>query len=51
MADERTIEMEVLRYGPEKDIQPVWQSYQVPFTDDMSVLQGLQYIKDELDRT
>ncbi len=49
MADERTIEMEVLRYRPEKDIQPVWQSYQVPFTDDMSVLQGLQYIKDHLD--
>lgn len=49
MADERTIEIEVLRYRPEKDIQPVWQSYQVPFTDDMSVLQGLQYIKDHLD--
>ena len=25
--------------------------YYVPFTDDMSVLQGLQYIKDELDGT
>jgi fumarate reductase iron-sulfur subunit len=47
----RTIEIEVLRYRPEQDSEPVWQSYQVPFTDDMSVLQGLQYIKDELDGT
>ena len=45
----RTITIEVLRYRPERDTEPVWQSYQVPFTDDMSVLQGLQYIKDELD--
>jgi fumarate reductase iron-sulfur subunit len=29
----------------------VTQVYNVPFTDDMSVLQGLQYIKDELDGT
>jgi len=47
----RTIEIEVLRYRPEQDSEPVLQSYQVPFTDDMSVLQGLQYIKDELDGT
>lgn len=45
----RTITIEVLRYRPEQDREPVWQSYQVPFTDDMSVLQGVQYIKDELD--
>jgi fumarate reductase iron-sulfur subunit len=52
MADAvKTIEIEVLRYRPEQDVAPVWQSYSVPFTDDMSVLQGLQYIKDELDGT
>jgi fumarate reductase iron-sulfur subunit len=49
MAEPRTIEMEVLRYHPERDAQPHFQSYQVPFTHDMSVLQGLQYIKDHLD--
>ena len=50
MADPtRTIEIEVLRYRPEQDTEPVWQSFQVPFTDDMSVLQGVQYIKDYLD--
>ncbi len=45
----RIISIDILRYRPGQDSEPVWQSYQVPFTDDMSVLQGLQYIKDELD--
>ena len=49
LAPRRTIEMRVLRYRPEQDDKPVWQSYTVPFTDDMSVLQGLQYIKDHFD--
>ena len=43
------IEIEVLRYRPEQDKEPFFQTYQVPFTDDMSVLQGLQHIKDHLD--
>jgi len=47
----RTITIEVLRYRPESESVPLWQAYEVPFTDDMSVLQGLQYIKDELDGT
>lgn len=45
----KTIEIEVLRYRPEQDREPFYQSYQVPFADDWSVLQGLQYIKDDLD--
>lgn len=49
MAEEKIIQFEVLRYRPERDAEPVWQSYEVPFTHDMSVLQGLQYIKDNLD--
>jgi fumarate reductase iron-sulfur subunit len=52
MADNgKIIEIEVLRYRPEQDKEPFFLSYQVPFTDDMSVLQGLQYIKDQLDGT
>ena len=47
----KTIEIEVVRYRPEQDAKPVSQVYQVPFTDDMSVLQGLQHIKDALDGT
>jgi fumarate reductase iron-sulfur subunit len=51
MAETKTIEIEVLRYRPEQDKEPFWQSFKVPFTDDWSVLQGLQYIKDDLDPT
>ena len=47
----RAITIEVLRYRPEQDEKPISQQYVVPFTDDMSVLEGLQYIKDELDGT
>ena len=47
----RSIRIEVLRYRPEQEDKPVWQGYTVPFSEDMSVLQGLQYIKDELDGT
>ena len=45
----KTITIECLRYHPESDTGPRFQSWPVPFTDDMSVLQGLQYIKDHLD--
>ncbi len=45
----RTIEIECLRYDPQTDTEPHFSSYQVPFSDDMSVLEGLQYIKDQLD--
>ncbi len=48
---DKAIEIEVLRYRPEQDSEPFYQRYEVPFTDDMSVLQGLQYIKDDLDST
>ena len=51
MPDSKKIEIQVLRYRPEEEKTPVWQSWYVPYTDDMSVLQGLQYIKDELDGT
>lgn len=41
--------MQVLRYRPERDSEPQWQTFDVPYTDDMSVLQGLQAIKDDID--
>jgi fumarate reductase iron-sulfur subunit len=47
----KTIEIEVLRYIPEDEEQPYHQTFVVPYTDDMSVLQGLQHIKDEIDGT
>ena len=45
----REIVIEVLRYRSETDLKPLPQAFRVPFTDDMSVLQALQYIKDYLD--
>lgn len=50
---EATIVIEVMRYNPEnkRETEPYFQRYEVPFSDDMSVLQGLQYIKDEIDST
>lgn len=51
MAEDKAIEFEILRYRSDRDEAPSWESYSVPFSDDMSVLQGLQYIKDHLDGT
>lgn len=47
----KTIQFDILRYRPEQETEPVWQSYTIPFSEDMSVLQGLQYIKDYQDGT
>ena len=50
MADMRTIVIEVLRYDPDREGEaPYPQSWTIEFTDDMSVLQGLQHIKDYQD--
>ena len=46
---DRTIELRVLRYRPELDGHPFFDHYTVAYSDDMSVLQGLQVIKDSLD--
>jgi succinate dehydrogenase iron-sulfur subunit len=48
---DKTIEIDVLRYRPEQDEEPVWQCYKIPFDDDMSVLEGLRYVKDHIDGT
>ena len=49
MAEQKTVDIEVLRYRPEQESAPVWQRFTVPYSDDMSVLQALQTIKDDLD--
>jgi fumarate reductase iron-sulfur subunit len=49
MTAPKTIELRVLRYCPSKDSAPAFGSFQVPYTDDMSVLQALQEIKATLD--
>ncbi len=49
MAEQKTVEFEILRYRPEQETAPVWRRYAVPYTEDMSVLQALQTIKDDID--
>ncbi|TDC97698.1 succinate dehydrogenase iron-sulfur subunit [Nonomuraea deserti] len=41
--------MEVSRYRPGEDDEPVLQAYDVPLMPDWAVLDGLNYIKDQLD--
>src|SRR5919198_3234037 len=46
-----TITLEVMRYRPDEEAEPVTQSYEVPLHTDWAVLDGLNYIKDRLDGT
>ena len=49
MADQITLR--VARYRPEQEDAPTFDEYQVPLRKDWAVLDGLNYIKDELDGT
>nr|VFK35161.1 MAG: succinate dehydrogenase subunit B [Candidatus Kentron sp. MB]VFK77161.1 MAG: succinate dehydrogenase subunit B [Candidatus Kentron sp. MB] len=49
---ERKINLEVLRYDPDKDSEPRFQTYRdVPCQDDWVVLDALNYVKDNTDTT
>jgi fumarate reductase iron-sulfur subunit len=50
MAADR-ITMQVARYRPDSEVAPTTQSYEIPRRKDWSVLDGLNYIKDQLDGT
>lgn len=47
----RNIKLEVLRYRPEQDAEPVFETYDVPCEEEWVVLDALNYVKDEIDRT
>ncbi|WP_158847780.1 succinate dehydrogenase iron-sulfur subunit [Saccharothrix deserti] len=49
MAD--TITMQVARYRPGQEAEPVFQSYDVPLRKEWAVLDGLNHIKDHVDGT
>jgi len=49
MTDIRQMELEVLRYDPDQDAEPRYQTYSVPCDKDWVVLDALNYIKDKLD--
>ena len=48
---ERQIQLEVLRYNPETDSEPRFQSYTVPCKNEWVVLDALNYVKENLDTT
>ena len=48
---ERQIQLEVLRYNPETDSEPHFQTYSVPCLNEWVVLDALNYVKDNLDPT
>ncbi len=43
------ITLEVFRYHPEVDLEPSFQSFEVPCNKDWVILDALNYIKDDLD--
>jgi len=47
----RNITFHIRRYDPEKDAEPGIFSYQVPVRPGMTVLEGLHYIKENLDQS
>jgi fumarate reductase iron-sulfur subunit len=51
MAETRLVKFEVLRFRPESDKEPVFESYEVPCMEDWVVLDALNAIKDDIDPT
>jgi len=47
----RNVRFEVLRYDPDQDSEPYFQTYEVPCQDEWVILDAINYIKDELDRS
>jgi succinate dehydrogenase iron-sulfur subunit len=47
----KRIKLQVARYRPEQESEPVFNDYEVPCPDDWVVLDGLNHVKDQLDGT
>jgi fumarate reductase iron-sulfur subunit len=47
MADE--VKLKIARYRPEQKPEPYFDEYEVPYREDMVVLDALNYIKDHID--
>jgi fumarate reductase iron-sulfur subunit len=45
------IALEVARYRPEVESEVTWEKYEVPCRKEWAVLDGLNYVKDQLDGT
>ena len=46
-----TITLRIPRYRPEAESEPTMQEYEIPLREEWAVLDGLNYIKDQLDGT
>ena len=46
-----TMKLEIFRYRPEKEKEPSFQTYKVPFREDWVVLDAINHIKDKIDGT
>ena len=46
-----TMKLEIFRYHPEKENEPTFQTYEVPFLEDWVILDAINYIKDQIDGT
>jgi fumarate reductase iron-sulfur subunit len=51
MAEPKLVKFEVLRFRPETDKEPVFETYEVPCMEDWVVLDALNAIKDDIDPT
>jgi len=47
----RQLEIEVLRYDPEKDTEPYYETFKVACEEDLAILDALRDIKEEQDTT
>ena len=47
----KTVEFKVFRYNPEVDKNPQMETFIVPYTKGLTVLDGLLWIKENLDET
>ena len=45
------VTFEILRYRPEVDAEPHFQTYTIPYQEDWVVLDALNHIKDHVDAT
>ena len=46
---DRTVTLDILRYRPEEDDEPWYQSHEVPCEEDWVVLDAINYVKEHLD--
>ncbi|MDZ7343829.1 MAG: succinate dehydrogenase/fumarate reductase iron-sulfur subunit [candidate division KSB1 bacterium] len=44
-----TLTLEIFRYRPEAEAEPIFQNYEIPFRKDWVILDALNYIKDNVD--